>query len=137
MELHIRKNELISDIQKEFSACFPYLRIDFFRFPHIEKKMSPKDEKLDRFTPVDHLVKWDDDKVIEISENMTVRQFESIMDQRCGLFVQVFRKSGRVWIETSSTDEWTLKRQNDEGEMMSSIHEASSEKPVDWDDWDE
>jgi hypothetical protein len=33
--------------------------------------------------------------------------------------VQIFRRSGKVYIETSRTSRWTLKRQNDEGEELS------------------
>lgn len=134
MKLLIKKDGLISDIQKEFSILFPYLRIDFFRLPHTDKKLSPKNEKLGRFTPVNQLVKWNDDKVMEIDEGMTIGLFESVMEH-AGLFVQVLRQSGRVWIETSYTDDWTLGRQNKEGKMMSSIHDAESEKQADWDDW--
>jgi len=136
MKLHIKKSGTISDIQKEFAGHFPYLRIDFFRLPHADKKLSPKSEKLDKYTPVGQMVKWNDDRIIEINEKMTINRFESLMEQ-LGMFVQVFRKSGRVWIETSYTDDWTLERQNEEGKMMSSIHEVGPEKQVDWDDWDE
>jgi hypothetical protein len=136
MKLHIRKNGLLSEIQEEFSAYFPYLRIDFYRFPHKDKKLSPKNENLDKFTPVNRLVKWNDDREVEIEEQMTIGQFEAAIEAQ-GLFVQVFRKSGRVWIETSYTDDWTLQKQNKEGEMLSSIHNIESKKQVDWDDWDE
>jgi hypothetical protein len=33
--------------------------------------------------------------------------------------VQVFRKSGNVWLETSATDAWSLKQQNQEGMDLS------------------
>jgi hypothetical protein len=136
MKLHIKKNGSIRDIQKEFSEYFPYLKIDFFKLPHTDKKLSPKNEKIDQATPVSRLVHWDNDKVIEISEKMTISQFEAMMDQQTGLFVQVFRNSGRVWIETSYTDDWTLERQNEEGKMMSTIN-PTSEKQPDWDEWDD
>jgi hypothetical protein len=102
----------------------------------MDKKLSPKNESLDKYTSVSEIVKWNDDKVIEINDQMTISQLESIMGQ-IGLFVQVLRKSGRVWIETSYTDDWSLQKQNEEGKMLSSIHDIDSEKQVDWDDWDE
>lgn len=136
MQLYIRKTGPLSDIQEEFSRYFPYLKIEFYRLPHTEKKLSPKNEKLDRYTPVSRVVKWENDKVIEFNEKMTVSQFEAMMDYEAGLFVQIARQSGRVWIETSYTDNWTLEEQNEQGKIMSSIHEASSEKQGDWEDWD-
>jgi len=42
------------------------------------------------------------------------KDFESL-----GLFAEVFRKSGNVWIETSLTNDWTLQQQNLEGEEIS------------------
>lgn len=136
MELSIKRSETIRDIQHRFNNLFPYLRIDFFRFPHIDKKLSPKSEKLEKYTQVDQIVKWADDKVVELNDQMTISQFEATM-AKIGMFVQVSRQSGRLWIETSYTDDWTLGRQNEEGKMMSSIHPADSDKQVDWDDWDE
>lgn len=136
MQLHIMKTGLLSDIQKEFSEYFPYLKIDFFRFPHTDKKLSPKDEKIDPAIPVDSLEIGGKDKILEINEKMTVGQFEAKIDYETGLFVQVSRKSGRVWLETSYTDNWTLEQQNEQGRMMSIIHEVPSEKQIEWDDWD-
>jgi hypothetical protein len=37
------------------------------------------------------------------------------------LSVQVFRKSGKSWLETTFTDGWTLKKQNQEGIDLSQI----------------
>jgi len=136
MKLHIQKDGLLTDIQKQFSGHFPYLKIDFYRFPHLDQKLSPKNERLDKYTSVSQLVKWNDDKLVEIDDQMTISQFESAMEQ-IGLFTQVFRKSGRVWIETSYTDDWSLEKQNEEGKMLSSVHDIDSEKQIDWDDWNE
>jgi len=135
MKLQIKKDALLRDIQKDFNRHFPFLRIAFFKLPHTDRELSPQNEELQRFTAVSELVKWTEDKVMEIDEEMTIGQFELTMKQ-IGLFVQVFRKSGRVWIETSYTDDWSLQKQNEEGKMMSSIHDAESEKQNDWDDWD-
>lgn len=135
MKLHIKKDGIIKDIQKQFTEFFPYLKIDLFEFPHANKKMSPRKERIDQNMRINQFVKWDGDKVIEINEKMTVSQFETIMAQ-AGLFVQVSRKSGRIWIETSHTDDWTLEQQNEEGRLMSTIHDVTS-KQGDWDDWDD
>jgi hypothetical protein len=41
-----------------------------------------------------------------------------------GLYVQVFRKSGKVWLETTATDNWSLYKQNEEGQELS-VHGSS------------
>jgi hypothetical protein len=42
--------------------------------------------------------------------------------------VQVFRKSGKVWLETTVTDGWTLEEQNLQGEALSNT--KSKNAPV-------
>lgn len=137
MTLHIKTDGMIGDIQNEFNSYFPFLWIEFFRLPHSKKELSPKNDKINRFSPVNQLVKGDNARIVELNEKMTIRQFEALMAEQAGLNVQVLRKSGRVWIETSFTDDWSLEQQNEEGRVMSTIHDVSSRKQVDWDDWDE
>ena len=36
-----------------------------------------------------------------------------------GFSVLMFRNAGNVWIETSLTEDWTLEKQNKEGELIS------------------
>lgn len=52
---------------------------------------------------------------LELTEDMPVSAVEQLFQDYFGLSAQVFRKSGGSWLETSLTDDWTLKRQNDEG----------------------
>ena len=56
---------------------------------------------------------------INIVPKMTVKELEQQFLHLYGLFVQVFRKSGNVWLETTVTDNWTLEQQNRQGEEMS------------------
>ncbi|MBK6949217.1 MAG: hypothetical protein IPH16_15200 [Haliscomenobacter sp.] len=46
---------------------------------------------------------------------MTVREFEQAFYDTYGLNVQVFRRSGNIWIQTTATDSWTLAEQNRKG----------------------
>ncbi|MEI9910895.1 MAG: hypothetical protein WDO71_15215 [Bacteroidota bacterium] len=50
---------------------------------------------------------------------MTVGQLEDIFQKQFGLQVQVSRRSGTLWLETTMTDNWTLKQQNDHGRELS------------------
>lgn len=45
---------------------------------------------------------------------MTVSELEQHFADVYGLSVQVFRKSGEVWLETTTTDNWSLEKQNQE-----------------------
>lgn len=56
---------------------------------------------------------------IHITDDMPVSKLEQLFLDQFGLSVQVFRKSGSSWLETTFTDDWTLKRQNDAGMELS------------------
>lgn len=43
---------------------------------------------------------------------MKVSELESVFTETFGLSVQVFRKLGNVWLQTTTTDNWTLAEQN-------------------------
>jgi hypothetical protein len=43
---------------------------------------------------------------------MKVGELENLFAEKFGLYVQLFRKSGKVWLQTTTTDTWTLKEQS-------------------------
>ena len=47
----------------------------------------------------------------EINETLKVQQVEDKFKNELNLNVQIFRKTGDVWLQTTSTDEWTLLEQ--------------------------
>jgi len=55
---------------------------------------------------------------IIVSRQTRVSELESQFEKEFGLYVQVFRKSGRVWLETTATDNWTLEQQDEEGKSL-------------------
>lgn len=56
---------------------------------------------------------------LSVFDSMTVGQLEKSFLEKFGMLVQVSRKSGSVWLETTMTDSWTLKQQNDHGRELS------------------
>lgn len=119
MNIHISDDVTIKGIQKEFSSLFPYLKLEFFSRPHqtgkgSEKKyMKTEDALLRDF----RLVHSDGDLMIE--GDMTVSNLENLFKNHYGLYVQVFRRSGKLWLETTATDSWTLSVQNEQGAELS------------------
>ncbi len=57
---------------------------------------------------------------IDINRHRTVAAFEKEFYEKFGIAMQVSGKSGKIWIETSRTDDRTLKAQNQLGKTMSS-----------------
>ncbi|MBS1611233.1 MAG: hypothetical protein JST49_00270 [Bacteroidetes bacterium] len=116
IEMHITDNKLIQDLQEEFNSLFPYLKIEFFS---ITSKGKENAKILSPLQAVGQSRKKREDGVLLLNSHMTVTAFEKEMSERFGLQVQVFRQSGKMWIETSLTDSWTLERQNAEGYELS------------------
>ena len=124
MRLHISHNCLISDIQKEFNKVFPFLKIEFFN----KKSLASSNFSARQLIPQNQ--KIGDSQLaitggdIEIDEEMKVNELENIFKNQFNLAVQVFRKSGNLWLETTMTDNWTLQQQNNHG------REISTGKPI-------
>jgi hypothetical protein len=57
---------------------------------------------------------------------------EKVFQDNLGLYVQVFRKSGKVWLETTATDNWSLFKQNEEGQELSVRENNLSEELPDY-----
>lgn len=115
----IEPNSSISQVQREFNHIFPYLKLEFFKHFHTIHGLSPKKDLITADQPLK--LKKKTTTPLEVTEDMPVSALEQIFKDYFGLSAQVFRKSGRSWLETSLTDDWTLKRQNDEGFELSSI----------------
>jgi hypothetical protein len=115
MELHITENKTIDQIQKEFSQKFPYLKIEFFNIPHSEGEASPMSGQLPPSSVIGKIRKKHNGKKMVITAHSKVADIEKRFQEVFGLPVQVFRKSGDVWLQTTITDHWTLAEQNEEG----------------------
>lgn len=109
----------VSQLQKDFNLHFPYLRLEFFKHLHgVHGTNAAKDVIRQDLTLK---LKKTITEPIKINEDMLVSTVEQLFAEYFGLSAQVFRKSGRSWLETTLTDDWTLKHQNDEGYELSNI----------------
>jgi hypothetical protein len=52
------------------------------------------------------------DAEVEIRADMTVSEFEQLFEKEFGLHVQVYRKDGNAWTETTLSDNLSLREQN-------------------------
>lgn len=118
MNIRIDDNLSLLSVQQEFHQVFPYLRINFFetvktRTGFIQKKLLDKSERTfaefileDRVNP------------IVITPELSVSELVKQITESYRLEIQVYRNSGRIWLETSATDSWTLEMQNKQGEAL-------------------
>ncbi|HRG51631.1 MAG TPA: hypothetical protein PLL00_02255 [Bacteroidia bacterium] len=103
----------IHTIKEKFNIIFPYLRIELFSSSTNSSSFSEKNSDLEKFR-----LRGNTDTII-ISPKMTVSDLEMHFKNIYGLMAQVYRKSGKIWLETTVTDSWTLEEQNKQGESLS------------------
>jgi len=120
MQLLITGDRLISEVQQDFNSAYPYLKLEFFKNGHVKQKRYAADQKISNTRKLKEAwVKKKESGTLEVDEHMTVQELENVFLEKFGLSVQVFRKSGNIWLETTMTDHWPLKRQNDHGREIS------------------
>lgn len=119
MKISINDHRKIYAIQEDFNKLFPYLKIEFFAKPHTSGGQSSKKYMKSSSKTLGECRTIHNKGSISISPEMTVDELERRFMDVYGLSVQVFRKSGKVWLETSVTDGWTLAKQNAQGEELS------------------
>lgn len=120
MRLRIDGNMMVQQLQDVFSQTFPFLKIEIFKKManaplrhNAQTKIAPERffKEILHFKESELDIEWEDD--------MTVQELESQFENNNGITAQVFRKSGNLWLETTVTDQWSLKRQNDHGQEIS------------------
>lgn len=119
MNITINDHRKIFAIQEEFNTVFPYLRIEFFSKPHQSNGPSAKQLVKHSSKTLNECRTNHHQGNITIVPAMTVADLERHFNDVYGLSVQVFRKSGKAWLETTLTDTWTLEEQNHQGEALS------------------
>ena len=117
MQLTIQDNEQLASIQQRFNEMFPYLRIEFYAKKGKNKPV--KQEPADPTETFGTIRSVHTSGTLEILPAMSVRELEEILNRDYGIMARVFRKSGKMWLQTSVTDKWTLEHQNNEGKALS------------------
>ncbi len=113
----IAKNKRLSDLQEEFKSQFPFLKILFFKEAHAKGVASDEslllpDMKIGSFLPLLQ------EGEISLDAYQKVGDFEQEMANRFGLYVQVYRKSYKRWLQSWVTDVWTLHEHNRRGMIL-------------------
>lgn len=106
----------IKDIQRAFSQMFPALKVEFFSGQHAEGEGSPMKTRLDSGLTLSQVRSAHSEGDFVVRRDMSVGQFEREFFEQFGLNIQVFRRSGNIWMQTTATDSWTLEEQNRKGD---------------------
>lgn len=129
MKITVNDSGKIFAIQENFNEQFPYLKLEFFSKPHGVGIGSSKKLIKQNYKTLGECRTIHNTGKITITPNMTVSELEQSFSEVYGLNVQVFRKSGKAWLETTVTDGWTLQEQNKQGESLSNPVSLVSKYP--------
>lgn len=131
MTIRIDKTRTFKELQEDFNAQFPFLKIEFFKRGHAIEEGSSASKMIRTNQQLKENNAIKEEGQLDVSPSTTVASFEQELLSRFGLAIQVFRKSGNLWLETTMTDQWTLGQQNEHGREISSPPDTGkkTEKP--------
>ena len=111
--LKVRGDRLVGELQEDFNSAFPFLKIEFYKKSgNVVRHSIGKSVTLAKAG----LLR---EGTLTIDDMMSVGELEQIFRDQFGVYVQVARKSGSLWLETTMTDKWTLRQQNEHGRELS------------------
>ncbi|SKC97884.1 hypothetical protein SAMN05660461_1035 [Chitinophaga ginsengisegetis] len=112
MDIYISEEAVVGDIQKRFREFYPYLRLAFYRNPHRTGECSPKEEAVPPETPIDKIRMIHNSGWLDVSYYRRAAAVEHDFSHEFGLSAQILRRCGDLWLETTTTDNWTLEELN-------------------------
>jgi hypothetical protein len=114
MKSHVSR-PFLREIEKEFNRVYPYVRIEFPKNGGVLPDAGINDPGNSALGEKARELLLHE---AGLADGMTVKELENTLMALLALPVQIFRKSGKMWIETKMTREWTLKQQNDRGREL-------------------
>lgn len=115
MKLEINKFKTIQQLKAEFQALFTNLKIEFYQSSHQKGEGSEKDDLLPETISLENATENLREGTLTILVATTAAELEHSFARDFGLNVQVFRKSGDVWLQTIALDSLTLVELNEKG----------------------
>ncbi len=110
--MNLYATDRITDVKDRFQALFPLLQLRFYQISHEPGHSSAHRDEIpdNNLTLIEFNPNFTAGE-IPLDEDTTAGQLEMSFASMFGLYVQVFRKAGKHWIQTTNTDEWPLSRQ--------------------------
>lgn len=113
--MKITNETRIQEIKEEFHNSFPGLKLEFYNHSHEAFDGSAKSDQVADDSVLLSELKGFQTGEITFDPQLTTKQFEEQFENHMHLHVQVFRRSNKMWLQTSATDSWTLETQNRKG----------------------
>jgi hypothetical protein len=119
MKVHIDDSKTIKEIQTEFEDAFKFIKIEFFTKAHEPREGSAKKDLIESSKSLGEIRTIHTEGDLEINVDMLVSDVETAFEEQFGIHAQIFRKQNNVWLETTNSDSWTLAKQIETAEFMS------------------
>lgn len=113
--MEVSKNKTISDFQKEFNDAYRGLKIVFYKSNINTTDGWTESNQLSPETKLGEAYSDIREGELNIYDYNTIADVESIFSKEFKINVQIFRRSNKLWLQTSKTDKWTVGTQNSKG----------------------
>ena len=111
MLLKVDDAQTIADVQDNFTECFPWLRIEFYRTRHKWKQLNDPEDMIPPETKIGDIRKNHNPGILEIKSWHQTGKVEKDFYKLFGLHVQILRHDGANWVQTGENDILTLMEQ--------------------------
>lgn len=113
--MKINKDNTIKEIKEIFNESYSGLKIEFYKKQHAKYEGSNESDQYDENLTLSEISPKIQSGEIELTSSQTTKEVELAFENLYGLHVQIFRRSNEIWLQTSTTDDWTLEVQNRKG----------------------
>jgi hypothetical protein len=110
--ISITAEKTLDQINEEFKAHFPHLRLKFYTEKHGTSEESSLWDTANMKLPLSKVGNFDHEDHLSLEEDQKVSSFESKFQDMYGLGVQVMYFKDGEWRQTRTSDDWTLGQQN-------------------------
>ena len=113
--LQISDKIKLKELKAAFNEKFPHLKIEFFSEEHEKGEASTYKSMYDDDLYLKDIRTVHNEGELSINGHIKTSTFEQTFKEKYGINVQVWRRSGNMWLQTTTTDDWTLSEQEKKG----------------------
>lgn len=112
MRLIIHPEDSIKKVQKEIQKEYPNIKIEFFSKEHKKGKITNVKFQYFNKDITMESIGLHKKMELDLNDDTVIWDIEKKFEHLGNLHVQVFRRGGEVWLETTKSDNWTLSKAN-------------------------
>ena len=111
----VKENQSIGALQNRFREEYPFLKIEFFKYPFVEENSRNSNFLLHPDQVIKDIRTIEGKSEFYINSDTSVQVVQQLFEEFFGLHVMIFRKAHDVWMSTTVTNYLTISMQNHKG----------------------